>query len=266
MHILRGRESASFGRAYCVPAEPAGFNLEAVAGRVRANIRDTFARLGGVRASGKAAHERYPLGNDYVCYTQDQALDAVEQWAHEAGEGEDYTRLAGATGKLIMHLASLHATAAGAGYWINKTPEISRFARELRESVGPCRIIYLVRDGLQVVASGYRLGWADVETLAFNWKGLLEHTREAMQDHPYHYLELRYEDLVRYPQQTLERTLAFCGMDTGAGEIVTRFYQQFGAGAFDTGKLAKPEGLDEQQIAAFLEQAGPLYKALGYPA
>ena len=269
MHVLSGRETAAFEYGYCVPPKPAGFSAEAVISRVHANVTDTFAKISGAKASGKAAHERYPLGNDCLLYSREEVLAALQDWQKKVGEGNDYNSLNAGTGKLITRLASLQCQAAGKQNWVNKTPEIGRFACELRESIGPCKIIYLVRDGLQVAASGYSLGWADVETLAYNWKGLLERTRLAMQDHQEHYLELRFEDLVRQPVASLERVLQFCSTGKNAADeakaLVQHFEALMGQHAFDTGRLGDREGLNADQVECFMAQAGDLYEALGYP-
>jgi hypothetical protein len=266
LHVIQGRESAAFEAGYCIPATPAGFDVETVSFRVLANLNDAFARLAGNKTSGKAAHESYPLGFDCIHYTREQAGAALVEWQQSCGDGQDYPRLAEATGRFITQLAHLHCKAANKPFWVNKTPEIGRFGLELHECLGPIRMIYLVRDGLQVAASGYRLGWADIRTLAYNWQGLLQRTRLAMQDSPDLYLEVRYEDLIRHPGPTLTNILRFCGLEQGAEQIVDDFRSAMGATAFDTSRLGKHEGLSPEQVAIFMEEAGQLYAALGYSA
>jgi hypothetical protein len=265
-HVITGRESAEFESAYCVPPQPGGFSVEAVSFRALANINDTFGKLAGRKASGKAAHERYPLGFDCLHYTREEAALALADWQQTCGDGSDYARLCKATGRFINRLGERHCNAAGKPHWVNKTPEIGRFAAELRESIGPCRMIYLIRDGLQVAASGLGLGWADVQTLAFNWKGLLQRTRFAMQSHPDHYLEVRYEDLVRFPVETLASVLQFIGIHSGAGQAVEDFRSAMGADAFNTDRLGKATGLAPEHVAMFMAVAGDLYAELAYHA
>jgi hypothetical protein len=265
LHVLREPSQADFETGYCLPAEPRGFTARAVEARMHWLMRDTLARISGEQASGKAQHERYPLGNDFVLYSQQEADAALVAWRRGAGDGSEPDAVAQATGVLIRTLASRQRQLHRGGRWINKTPEITRFAAELRSALGPCRIIYLVRDGMEVVASGLKLGWGNVETLAFNWKGLLERTRKAMQQHPEHYLELRYEQLVREPVATLERVLEFCGEQQLAADIVAAFSEKFGEKAFAAVRLQHRGGFDAEQLRIFNAVAGDMQAALGYP-
>lgn len=278
-HVLAHPGNADFERAYCAPAEPAGFTLDAVHGRMLQQARDTATRLAG-GASGKAAHERYVIGNDYVRYSLAEAEAAMQQWRERCAAAgvdsmdadstdtdsaaEKRAAVAAANGHLISRLGARHVDIHGGGPWINKTPEITRFAPELRAALGRCRIIYVVRDGVQVVASGYRLGWGSIETLAFNWKGLLERTRAAMAACPEDYLELRYEQLVLEPAATLDRVLAFCGRTTEGSALVREFIASEGEKAFDVSRLQGRDALDVEQMRIFTGVAGDMQAELGY--
>jgi hypothetical protein len=264
-HVLAQPAQAAFETAYCAPSEPAGFTPDAVYQRMLLQARDTQARVSG-GPSGKAAHERYPVGDDYVRYALDDAESLLQAWHASCSAQPEAARVAAANGTLIRALGALQQRLHGGGPWINKTPEITRFATELRAALGPCRMIYMVRDGIQVVASGHRLGWGSVEALAFNWKGLLERTRAAMQDYPQDYLELRYEELVREPAATLDRVLRFCGRDTLGAGIVARFSASEGTGAFDLSRLQGRDGLTPEQLRVFNAVAGDMQAALGYAA
>lgn len=273
-HVLAHPQNIDFERAYCAPAEPAGFTLEAVHGRMLQQARDTAARLAG-GASGKAAHERYILGNDYVRYSLAEAEAAMQRWREscaaagvanpeDAGTVEGLAAVAAANGRLIETLGARHVAVHGGGPWINKTPEITRFAPELRAALGRCKIIYMIRDGVQVVASGYRLGWGSVETLAFNWKGLLERTRAAMASCPQDYLELRYEQLVLEPAATLDRVLDFCGRECTGAALIREFVASEGEKAFDVSRLQGRDALDAEQMRIFTRVAGDMQAELGY--
>lgn len=273
--VLQQAEQAVFEAAYCA-SEPPGFTLRAVHERMLFQIRATHARLAGARTSGKAAHERYPLGNDYVGYSLQEAEAALTLWHDAIAKAGTLNTILGtttATGNLIRTLGARQQALHGAGVsttaaWINKTPEISRFAPELRAALGRCKIIYVVRDGIEVVASGLRLGWGNVEELAFNWKGLLERSRAAMQGHEADYLELRYEQLVLEPEATLNRVLRFCGREEQGAEVVRLFSTQWSASGspFDTSRMQGSNSLNAAQLRVFTAVAGDMQAALGYPA
>jgi hypothetical protein len=262
MRVLGEPTAAEFEQHYCVPPSPAGFTLPAVAERMRLQMQSTDARQQLKEASGKAAYEKYPIGNDCVRYSLAEAVSALQHWQHSVEQNND--AIADATGSLIKELGKLHCARYGAANWINKTPEISRFGQELRSALGTCRIIYVVRDGMQVAASGQKLGWGNIETLAFNWKGLLEQTRAAMREFPADYLEIRYETLIREPVPTLNKVLEFCNQEPTGDAIISEFQQRFGATAFAVKKLTEGPGLNPAERETFLKVAGDLQQALGY--
>jgi hypothetical protein len=262
--VLARPDQAELEKAYCAGSKPAGFELDAVYTRMLHQTRATAARLAG-GATGKAAYERYPLGNDYVRYSLLEAEDSLSTWRATcaAGGQPDLARVTAANGALIRALGTRQRQLHGGASWINKTPEISRFAVELRAALGRCRVIYMVRDGIEVVASGYRLGWAGIGALAFTWKALLEGTRAAMRDYVHDYLELRYEQLVTEPALTLDRVLDFCGHDRNGAALVQGYFASQGKGAFDVSHL-RSNALDAAQSQVFDRVAGEMQAALGY--
>lgn len=267
--VLQQPGQATFEADYVVPAEPGGFEVGNVAARAEIHIRATAARLSGEHASGKASHERYPIGHDCVGYSLNEALAALETWktAMAAAEQQSPHELLhtwhAATRNFLTTLAAAHCRGYGADDWINKTPEVPRFAPELKQLLGPCRVIYMVRNGLEVVASARKLGWGEMEKLAYNWKGLLERTREAMQDAPADYLEIRYENLLRQPQAVLDEVLTFCGLPACGSAIVRQFTAEFGEQAFRM-QRSQAEMCTEQERQQFAKVAGDMQRELGY--
>lgn len=267
--VLRQPDQEGFENAYCVPATPAGFSVANVAARAEILFRGTAARVSGEEGSGKASHERYPIGHDCVAYPLPVALDALQRWTSAMSAAEAVSRQAlleawyPATRQLIDTLAQAHCQGHGAFNWINKTPELPRFAPELRALLGPCRIVYMVRNGLEVAASARKLGWGEMEKMAFNWKELLERTRTAMRDFPGDYLEIRYESLLENPQAVLDQVLAFCGLPACGAAILQQFTAEFGAQAFQL-QRSQAAACTSEEREAFARVAGDMQLALGY--
>ena len=250
--------AADFESAYLTPPEPAGFTREAVHARMLAQMRATAARQSGAIASGKASHERYPLGNDWVRYSLQTAETLLQTWYEACA---DPNAIEAASAALIRALGQAQCAGTSAPYWVNKTPEISRFAPQLRTLLGPCRVLYMVRNGLEVVASASRLGWGQTTQLAYNWKGLLELTRAGMAEQGANYLELRYETLLAEPAATLDRVCGFLGVAPRGQAIVAEFQSRYGAGAFAHPGRAE---LPPAEYERFMAVAGDLQQALGY--
>jgi hypothetical protein len=266
LRVLEQPDEADFETVYATPDEPAGFTLEAVHGRMLAQLRATLARQRGAEHSGKAGHERYPLGNDYVCYSLGEGEALLERWHARCAADPEPAAVRAASAELLSAFGEAQCAGESSRYWVNKTPEISRFAVELRALLGPCRVLYMVRNGLEVVASAAHLGWGETEILAYNWRALLEQTRTAMAGTEEHYLELRYEALLGAPAATLDAVFTFLGVAPLGDAIVTEFTARYGAEAFSRPTSAPPACLPREEYARFMAVAGELQIALGYPA
>lgn len=264
MYVLKHPTDEQFEQQYVNPPEPAGFSAEAVRARMEFDLRSTLDRISGAQHSGKAAHEQYSIGFDCLGYTLEQGLDALDQWEAATRGSQDYQVVAQATGELIKVLGEHHSEGKAKPLWINKTPEISRFADELRDCLGECRVIYMVRNGERVVESAKKLGWGDVGGLAYNWRALLEKTRSAMAGHASDYKEIRYEDLVSSPNNVLADILRFCALTDEADEIVKQYSLCFDENAFDQSKINRPSDLADEERQLFESVAGDLQKELGY--
>lgn len=264
LYVLKHPEEEQFERQYINPPEPAGFTAEAVRARMEFDLRSTLDRISGAQHSGKAAHEQYSIGFDCLSYDLESALVLLDQWEQATAGAPDYETVSKATGELINQLGAAHSVGQNKPLWINKTPEISRFADELRDCLGECRVIYMVRNGLSVVESAKKLGWGDVGMLAHNWCALLEKTRSAMAQQKQDYREIRYEDLVTDPQAVLGELLAFSGLENQAGEIVAQYARHFDENAFDRSKINRKSSLTDEELAEFSSVAGVLQNELGY--
>lgn len=253
------------------PGDPMGFNLEAVAARMRwlmqydasSDFRDQVSRAQGQGARGKAAYEQYVFGAEYILYDLAEANTAVPEWEAAVRADATASGLARANGELIRRLGTRQIELAGRSQWVNKTPELPRFGRELRESIGRCRVILLVRDGRDVVLSAKNLKWGDVERLATLWKALIEMSRESSREARADYLEVRYEDLIGNPAPTLDRILVFLGVEPLGQRLLDEYRQRMGAKFIRPWhrRLARLYGAERKVFDAI---AGELMSELGY--
>lgn len=277
LHVLRKRSSIDFENQWCSPPTPSGFTIEAVYERVRKNILDNYARMAGSKGQGKASYESYALGNDLLLYSQEEALSIFNEFAKnlvQLAKLDCIDDIFNLSGKLISTYGNLQlakwqrfkTSHHSAQLWVNKTPEITRFGCELHECLGEVRCLYLVRDGLQVIASARRLGWASVKQLAYSWQHLLLETRQSMQNQPGNYLELHYEELIKNPKETLSKALEFCRPDLGktTDEVLAKYLKNNGVSSLDISRIQPSLAMPSEDIDLFMEQAGELYTALGY--
>jgi len=117
--------------------------------------------------------------------------------------------------------AYAHVTSqTGKRYWVEKTPGTERYLRQLKTWYPDLRAIYIVRDPRDVYASYARKKEREsegqrqlsVEEFVARWsRSVWEWRRYSAQDA--NTLTVRYEDLLRYPQQILSLVCGFLGVE-----------------------------------------------------
>lgn len=263
LKVLQQPSLATLERGLIRTAGPREFTAVAVAERMHAEMAATAARIAATQANGKAAHERYPIGSDAVCYGLPQFERALALWRDALGERPTAAEVARATGSLVTRLAADQCQGAaghGASAWVNKTPELPRFAAQMADALGPVRVILMVRDGLDVVESAHQLGWASIGELARWWRLMIEDSRAAARDPRVDYLEVRYEDLMAQPVLVLEHVLSFLGRDVDAERLVTAYREFLGGKVF----ACRQHPIAPEHRTAFDAVAGDLRAQL-YP-
>ncbi len=106
----------------------------------------------------------------------------------------------------------------GGAAWLEKTPDHLFYLQHITENVGGARVIHLLRDGEEVVASLHDAArryppwhpFVDLDHAVDRWNRSLNESLR-WQGHPQHLL-LRYEALLQAPPQTLSRVLDFLGL------------------------------------------------------
>jgi Sulfotransferase family len=184
-------------------------------------------------------------------------------------------------GDVLSAVYMTYADQHGKRRWGDKTPQYVRSMRELSGIFAGARFIHVIRDGRDVALSYLSLEWGPptVWRAAHVWRSDVTAGRSAGRAlGPQRYLELRYEDLVRNPEDELRRACAFLGM---AFDPVMLEYHR------DAEKRihARPDTvrshasatrpptvglrdwrteMTEQQVEAFESVAGRLLAELGY--
>lgn len=181
---------------------------------------------------------------------------------------------------VIARLYSLYARKEGKPRWGDKTTVHVLYLQEIRALFPEAQFIHLVRDGRDVaeslhrIAIGKKSAWAN----AHRWTRYLQ-AAETFQRQvpPGVYLEVRYESLVRRPDEELRRLFAFLGVDAAAaGRTVpeTRLKQHYLQRAPHHQLLDAPisdqkigifrTGLTPRDVEVFEMVAGETLRRYGY--
>lgn len=228
LRVLRLPEQGLVEAELVKPRDIPGFSPEAVGWRMVRDFRETADRIHGAIPSGKAPGERYPLGHDVARYRVEEAEAEVQRWVDRVKADPSYGAISRVTGELMARLGDLQMEGSGKARWINKTPEITRFGVELRDCLGPCKMIMMIRDGREVVRSAEKLGWARAAELALWWKSMILEARAGAELDPLRYLELRYESLVDHPAMELDRVLKFLGAEPCGERLLSEYLAVLG--------------------------------------
>jgi len=115
----------------------------------------------------------------------------------------------------------LYAARFGKSRWGDKTPIYCLHLDALRQLLPEARFVHLIRDGRDVALS-LRTMWFspgdEMEKQALYWRQYIEAGRRSGATRR-DYLEVRYEELITKPQETLERICGFLDLDFDAGML-----------------------------------------------
>ncbi len=163
--------------------------------------------------------------------------------------------------------------------WGDKTPLNSRHLVEINRLFPEAKIVHVLRDGRDVVASIHELGWhTSLGVTCDAWLSNMKAVSDCPQrNHKGRFLEIRYERLVSDPEEILRQLCEFIGLDYRSDMF--NFHQhpeRLGHEAEQAHHkgLARPLNADsigrwrnrlntaEQQYV--IERLGPTLAALGY--
>jgi hypothetical protein len=126
----------------------------------------------------------------------------------------------------IRAFFELYAEKQGKPRWGDKTPIYINRMLLIQRFLPEARFIHLIRDGRDAALSRAKRVLTDptpMDKVAERWKGRILRAREQA-ERLNHYLELRYEDLVREPEATLRRLCEF--IDLPFDPTMLRYYER----------------------------------------
>lgn len=165
--------------------------------------------------------------------------------------------------------------------WAEKTPDHALFLDEIKRTVPDALFIHIIRDGRDVALSLDGMGFLKSYLLrkedsllvcGLYWEWLIETSRKQAQNLGSDYMEVRFENLVNKPQETLSQIGEFIGHDLDHQRIrevgirtVSNPNTSFSgaSGTFNPVDRWKND-FSPAQLARFEATLGPGLRALGY--
>jgi len=213
------------------------------------------------RPHNKQPYERYHHGPHYILFDRNFVLACTSDLLRDIEKG----RVREGFRDFLVALFEEQCRRDGKPRWINKTPAYVVHLPLLRRLFPEMRFIHCIRDGRDVACSivGRPFGPGNLPEAALWWADRVAKGVKFGREHPDQYLEVRYEDLVRRPAETLRRMLEWVGEDGDPEEIL----QQYGKDAveLDSSRLERWKGsLSPEQNRMFREIAGDTLSYFGY--
>lgn len=167
----------------------------------RKQIVDTWMHSKGFRRSGLEAH------------------DLATRLMEGSRNGGDFIRI-------VMDSV---ARQQGFPRWAVYDPDNVLYLRKIKAEMPEALFVHIVRDGRDIALSLKKMGefrpipWnrrpASLEATALYWRWMVQTGRRNGRLYPDDYLEVRYEELVSAPQQTLQALGRFVGRELDYGQI-----------------------------------------------
>ncbi|MEE9162822.1 MAG: sulfotransferase, partial [Candidatus Neomarinimicrobiota bacterium] len=191
------------------------------AGRQVTAYMDAWSALLPQRPHNKREHERYHHGAHYILFDRSFAMRQTAEFLDGLGKTQPAVGLRG----LIEALYAEHCRLDGKPRWVNKTPAYVSVLPTLRTVFPELKFIHCVRDGRDVARSAMTRSWGpdNVPAAAHWWRKIVEQGLEFQQQYPEQCLQVRYEDVVAEPVESLGRMLRWLGEEQDAAELVERY-------------------------------------------
>ena len=216
------------------------------------------------KPSAKRAHERYHHGPHHLRFSRARMEAHIDRLLTAIAAGHPVPALR----EMVFDLFAEHAAADNKPRWVSKAPPYIATLGALHQVFPELRFLHCVRDGRDVACSVLTRTWgpADVPTAARWWAARIDVGRRFAARFPDQIHEVRYEDLLQRPEETLAAALAFIGEPPEDAALIVARHRAAGM-TFDAGRAGGwRRQLSPQDVARFEQLAGAQLAALGYAA
>lgn len=169
----------------------------------------------------------------------------------------------------------------GVERWADCTPDHLLYMREIKREIPDALFVHIIRDGRDVALSYAKQGWAhpfawdrneQVAVAGLYWEWIVRRGQALGRALGRDYYEIRYEDLIEQPGETLLALSNFVGQELDYDQI-----QRVGIGSvsqpnssFVAGSDFRPVGrwaeqMSQHQLTNFETLVGRCLQDLGYP-
>ena len=180
-------------------------------------------------------------------------------------------------GRLFTLFHQHHAEMVGKPRWGDKSLHTEHHADQVFAEFPKAKVIQVIRDPRDRYASERRRYKASVGAATSKWRSSTKAAIRNMQHYPEHYLVVRYESLVSYPEETLHQICVFIdevyspamltmqGVPEHREQGGNSSYEQFKPGEISTRSIGRFREVVSKRDIAFIQLcAGELMTTFDY--
>jgi len=183
-------------------------------------------------------------------------------------------------GEVLPHMMDDITRDQGMERWVEGTPTHVLYMQEIKRAIPNALFVHVIRDGRDCALSYDKQGWTStlptdrrhrVGVAALYWEFMVRTGRAFGRERPRDYLEVRFEDLIERPQETLTQIGGFVHHDLDYSRMVENPIHCLKApNTSFRGSADSPIGRWRQQeaapdVAVCESLVGPYLDELGYP-
>ena len=160
---------------------------------------------------------------------------------------------------VFTHALSVYAARHGADVVVEKTPAHMTKVPQLLAWYPDAKVVHILRDGRDAVLSLLRAPWShnNVRRHARMWRWCIKRMERYRREHDAHILEVRYEDLLARPEETLRTVCGFIGVAYDPAQLEPGGAQRTVPAWESEWKAKAAKELDPSRIQAWKRAATP---------
>lgn len=224
-------------------------------------IMDKWTAPLPLRPHFKREHERYDHGPHHILFDRAFAMARTKEFVQAVQSGRAFDGLRA----LMTSLFSEHCRLDNKPRWVNKTPAYIHCLPLLLRMFPTMRLIHCLRDGRDVACSVVTRPWGPktYAEAAKWWTKSVQAALNFQNEHPDRCITVRYEDLLRKPEDTLGRMLSWLGEDGDSSQIL-QSYRTNGI-RLDPSRIGGwVKSFSPEDANTFQQTAGELLTRFGY--
>ena len=228
---------------------------------------DAWSRPLPNRPHKKKDYEKYHHGYNHILFDRAFIIEKTRELSRELPNGKQVDLFR----RFVTSLFEEHCRKDSKSRWVSKNLSYVKHLPFLKTVFSDMKFLHCIRDGRDIACSlsNRSGGVTNSRDIAVWW---LDHVKAGIEfgaRFPSHYIEIKYEDLIREPEKTLNNILIHLDENDGWKEIAGKYRDNPDEDSYiplsDTSIERWKDELAENENINFQNIAGKMLDRLNYP-